>query len=125
MSHNSLKNMPEMEFPQNLHAKIMRRIMFYKFRTALLLLSAFLAANLGLIIYRISVHVSEFQSFAILSSILKDFELSWEYLSSLLSMGAEVLPLNLLVFGVINAALLAYLISLSFKFKKLINGSAA
>lgn len=125
MNNQTLKNLSDIEFPQVLHAKIMRRIMFIKFRSVLILSITFLVINFAFLIHRIWVHVSTAQSFAILTDFLQDFELSGEYIRSLFSVSKELLPVNLIFSALLNGVILYYFISLSVQFKKFLIKSVA
>ncbi len=118
MSIDSLKHLPDPSFPESLHGKIMRRVLFLKFRTMLVLVHAFLLVNLGVLVHSIAVHISQHGSFGILQQILQDFELSTDYFGSLFSMTAAVLPVHLILISLLNLGLILYVGFLTLELKK-------
>ena len=121
MNIDSLKNLPDLTVPDGLHGKIMRRVLFLKFRTMLVLVHAFLLVNLGLLVNSITVHIAQHGSFGILQQVLQDFDLSADYFGSLFSMTFAVLPVHLILISLLNIALILYVGFLSLELKKYVS----
>ncbi len=104
-----LKNLEDEALPENLHAKIMRKILLIKFRNVAILTAIFLAMNLWFIVDKIIANASENQAVPVILSFLQEVEFSLAYVKILLSVSAVVLPWSLILFAVVNVVLSSYI----------------
>lgn len=108
----NLKNLPPIDFPENLHNKIMKRIYFLKFRWPLLLVIALTAINLINSVWHLLNKATEMQTWPVITTMFDHFELSLDYLKSLALTTLENTPVNLMPGLIINLILIYYLINI-------------
>jgi hypothetical protein len=104
-----LKNLADEALPENLHNKIMRKILLIKFRNVAILTGIFLVINLWFIVDKIIANASENQAVPVMLSFLKELEFSVAYFKVLLSVSTAVLPWGLMLFALVNIVLSSYI----------------
>ncbi len=109
MNKFALKNLADEALPENLHNKIMRKILLIKFRNVAILTGIFLAINLWFIVDKIITNASENQAVPVMVSFLKELEFSVAYFKVLLSVSTAVLPWGLMLFALVNIVLSSYI----------------
>jgi len=114
-----LKSFPEIDFHPTLHAKIMRRLIFLKFRTPFLIIASLLACDLFVSGWHLWIKLVERDTISILQSISQGIELNQDYLISFIQTAIKAVPVGSLIIFVINLLLISYFAYLSFGLKKL------
>lgn len=123
MNNLIIKNLPNTPLPHGLHAKIMRKVVFLKFRLPFTIILTLLFLNLIITIQHIYGRLAESQGHLVLLDMLRDFEFSTVYFGQILSMAKEVLPITTLVTALINTVVLVYILTTSVYINKIINES--
>lgn len=104
-----LKNLEDEELPENLHAKIMRKILLIKFRNVAILTGIFFTLNIVFIMSKILTNLTENETVPVMLSFLKELEFSMAYFKVLLSVSAYVLPWSLIGLALANVVLSSYI----------------
>lgn len=108
----NINNLTQLDFPANLHNKIMRKIYFLKFRLPLLFIIMLTAVNLINSAWHFLNKTAEMQTWSVIATMFDHFELSLDYLKSLAATTLENTPINLLPTLIINLILIYYLINI-------------
>lgn len=114
-----VKNLPEPEFPEGLHGKIMERIAFLRFRTPFVIITSLLILNLVVSGWRIWLRIGDNDGFMVIKALLDGFEFSADYFNDFFNTIYNTLPLWALGVFIINAFLTVYVIYVSRYLKKL------
>lgn len=115
----SIKNMPEIAFPDNLHGKIMRHLLFLRFRTPFVVIATLLMLNLVVSGVRLWVRMDDADAPLILSILASNFEWSASAFREFVATTFEVVPFDALIVFVVNALLVGYVFYLPHAFKKM------
>lgn len=114
-----LKALPEINFPENLHGKIMRRAYIHQFRTPLISIMFLLLINLALSGWRLGVRAMELDTISSMRATLEGFELSLDFVQNFFQNFVLSVPIaNTLIF-IVNLSLLSYVSFLFFKLQKI------
>lgn len=114
-----IQEMAEIEFPANLHAKIMTGVLFLKFRrpfiaSALLICIGFIVPGIHII-----NRVADIDGLEIIKTMISGFTLDASFLSDFIKTVFSVFPLSSTVVFVINFSLSVFVIYLFFALRKL------
>jgi len=119
-----MKNLPkkikelEIDFPDTLHGKIMKKLLFLRFRTPFIIIFVLLCTNLTFSTWYIFQKMSELNTFAVFRSLLYGFEFSFAYAVDFAKLIFDAIPImSIIVFG-INLLLMASLLYVSYGLKK-------
>lgn len=105
----TIKDMSEIEFPEGLHGKILRRILFLKFRTPFVVVMTLLILNLIISGFRIWERLLDAEAFTILSLLWETLEFNLAGVGQFLTDIYDVLPVGYLVLFAINLLAFAYI----------------
>lgn len=120
---HTIKELSDIQFPAGLHGKIMRQLVFLKFRTPFMVVVSLLSANLIFNVWRMGERFSE-EGFATLMSIFLDnFEFTLDFAGQLMGTIAESTPWMHLGVVVVNVLLLGYVARLPLTFRKLVKNA--
>lgn len=114
----TIKNLPQDDFPINAHNRIMQKIYFLKFRLPLLFVITLTAVNLINSAWHFLNKATEMQTWQVLTTMFGNFELSLDYIKSLAATTLENTPVNLMPALIINSILIYYLINILKYFKR-------
>jgi len=112
-----IKELPASDFPGGLHNRIISRMVVLKFRTYLIVVTGFLVLNFLALSWHILTRIIDAEAYAIFSTLLQDFELSYSFISDFTEVVFEIIPINLIVAFIINLALIIYFIYFRFSIK--------
>lgn len=113
-----IKNIDELELPEGLHGKIIRSVMFRKYRWPLLVVLAVVFFNIGISAWRINAGVAESGAVAAFSSFFKGFDSSYDFVSDFIGLVNDYLPLPSLAIFLVNILLFTYIAKLYFDISK-------
>lgn len=114
----TINNLPDQNFPLKLHEKIMRKIIFIKFRTPFFFIMIFSIINLINSGWHLVNKASELQTWPIIATMFSQFEFNLDYLASLIQTAVENTPINLMAGFGVNLILVYYLIYIFKYFKR-------
>lgn len=114
-----IKSIHEVEFPENLHGKIMRKLAFLQFRTPFLIVVSLLILNLLVSGWYIWFKLSGAEAFSTLKILLAGMDFSWSSFSDVWDAAQDLFPLGLMANFAINMLLVVYLLVVVNNFKKL------
>jgi hypothetical protein len=114
----SINNLADQTVPVKLHDRIMRKIFFIKFRTPFLFIIILACLNLISSAWYFINQAAEMQTWSVISTMFDHFELSADYLGSLVQTTLENTPLNLMLGLIINLLLVYYLVYIFQYFKR-------
>ena len=115
----AIRSMHEIQFPNTLHGKIMRKLAFLQFRTPFILIVTLLCTNIFVSGFQIWTHLSENESIEIMKSFSINFDWSWPSFLDIFSTFSDVFPITLIISFVLNILMILYLFYLMRSFKKL------
>ena len=118
ISHQ-IKTMTEVDFPDGLHGKIMRRVLFLKLRKPFLIINLALFLNLMVSGWRIWARILENNSLSALEAIWDGFELSFNYVSTFISTAFETLPIWSISIFIVNIFLIGYVFFIASQLRKI------
>ncbi len=104
--------MAEIQFPEGLHGRIMRQLMFLKFRVPFLVISSLLVANLVVNGWRLWERLLEEQAPLLFSILFENAELTLEFLAQISQTTLDVVPLPVAITLILNALALGYVLRL-------------
>ncbi len=104
----AIKEMSEIELPPGLHGRIMRRLLFLKFRTPFIAVISLLIMNLAVSMVRVWELWESSEGTFVLSFSWQDFELSLGGLRDFFSALYDVTPVMWIGVVVLNLLLVAY-----------------
>lgn len=106
----NFKALEEIDFPQGLHGKIIKKLIYKKLKTPFFTLFCLFLLNFVILGWRLWLHMEELNtSIVILSPIVGSFELSYEYFTDLSSAISQSIPLFTISATLINAVALVYI----------------
>lgn len=108
----AIKEISEVDFPDGLHGKIMRRLLFLRFRTPFLVISGLLVLNLVVSGWRLWEKMTEMETVLILRTSWDVVELNIASLVDFVRETWSVLPVGALVILFINILVIAYVVRL-------------
>jgi hypothetical protein len=114
----NIKNLQQIDFPINVHNKIMRKIYFLKFLIPLLFIIVLTTINLINSAWHFLIKAAEMQTWSVIATMFDHFELSLDYLKSLAITTLENTPVNLMPALIINLILICYMIYIFKYFKR-------
>ncbi len=114
-----LKEISITELPPGLHGKIMRKLIFLKFRFPFISIMALLTINLVISWLRLADQWGEFDVFLVISIISENIELTGRGLLDTAARLYDVLPLGLIGIFVLNLAIVIYVAYLPIAFSRL------
>ena len=114
----TIKELPEMEFPNNLHGKIMRKVSFLKFRFPVITVILLLTINTILTGSHFISKISRVESVSILKDLFSRFEFSSSFFANLKEVITDYFPTTSLIIVLINIILIAYVLYLGYSLKK-------
>ena len=116
----TIKELSDMQFPENLHGKIMRQLVFLKFRTPFLVVVSLLSLNLFFVTWRTWQRFSDTEFIAFTSILLDNFEFTFDFASQLFATIIETTPWLQVMLFLGNVFLLGYIIHIPRMFKQLV-----
>ena len=105
-----MKELPESDFPGQLHSRIIGKLVVTKFKTFFVATTCFLILNLLVLSWHIWTRVIDGEGYTLFSALLQDFQFSYSYISDLFGMVFDVVPVTLVAAFVLNLVLIAYMI---------------
>lgn len=114
----TIDNLEDQNFPLRLHEKIMRKVLFIKFRVPFLFIIFFSSFNLASSAWHFINKAVEMQTWSIITTMFDHFELSLDYLGGSTQTALENTPVNLMMSFIINLILVYYLIYIFKYFKR-------
>lgn len=115
----NFKSLPEIDFPEGLHGKIMKKLFYKRLKNPVLIIAGFLALNFIILTWRLWVRITEFNTLIIISSLLGSFELSYEYFADFFQAIFKFTPLFTISMILINIVVFIYLYRIWFDFRSL------
>ena len=121
LANNPFKTLPILDLPNQLHQKIMRKVLIWKLRKPLLIIAGFLLINIILGIWHLWAKLSDQESWSILQSLFSDFEVSFSFLNYFISEFFNLFSFTFLFNLLINILLFWYSMVLlkSFKYQNI------
>lgn len=116
---DAVKQMSDIQFPDGLHGRIMRHLVFLKFRTPFLVITALLTANLVVTGWRLWERLAEEQAPLLFSILLENAEWTLVSLTQLARTAFDVAPIPVMVTFALNALALVYVLRLPRRFAQL------
>ena len=104
-----IKEMSEIEFPEGLHGKILRQIVFLRFRTPFITVVLLLTLNLVISGWRIWEQLLEGQTLAMVGMLWETVEMSFTSLFQFVLDVFEIAPVGHILLLIINFAVLGYI----------------
>jgi hypothetical protein len=104
----TIKEMSEIEFPEGLHGKILRQIVFLRFRTPFITVVSLLLLNLVISGWRIWEQLLEAETFAMTGLLWDSVELSFGGFFQFILDIVEIAPVGHILLLVLNLAVLGY-----------------
>lgn len=114
-----IKNLPEAEYPKQLHEKIMRGLYMKKFAFVFYTIIFSLAISFFFTGWLIVTKMNEANIFSMFQSFMDGFEMTQDYFSEFISTMLQYLPLNLIIIFILHAISIVFIVYLSNKFKKI------
>lgn len=104
----TIKELRDIEFPPGLHGKIMRRLLFLRFRTPFLVITSLLLLNLIVSGWRLWQRLIEVEAPMFLSILVNNFEWSLDSFKEIFETAVELVPASTLTVFLINLLVLTY-----------------
>jgi hypothetical protein len=114
-----IKNLPEIEFPEGLHSRIMKQLFFLKLRTPFIIFSSLLSINIIISGWYAWNKIIEMDTIAIIKDMLSGFELSYYFISDFAQTILNYFPITSTIIFVVNILVLAYISFLFIKLKRI------
>lgn len=114
-----IKSLPDINFPDNLHGKIMRKILFLRVKNQFLLVALFLVGNIILSGWHAWVNMVRLETIPVLSALLEGFEFSFEFIRQLYNTITTSVPVTTLSVFIVNVVVASYLFYLYFNLKNI------
>lgn len=111
------KNFPGSDFPGPLHGRIIKNIVFSKFKTYFAVIGGLLVLNLLVVSWRIWTKIIDAGVYTLVPALFQDFELSRSFISDLIGMVLEIVPANLIAIFAIDIFIIAYTFHFRFSLK--------
>ena len=104
----TIKEMSEIEFPEGLHGKILRQIVFLRFRTPFITVVSLLLLNLVISGWRIGEQLIEAETLAMVALLWDSVELSFSGFFQFILDIVEIAPVGHILLLLLNLAVLGY-----------------
>ncbi len=104
----TIKDLAEIDFPEGLHGKILRQILFLRFRTPFLIVTTLLILNLVISGWRVWEKLLDVQAFAIFMIFWEALEWTGAGIMQFIVDSYELLPMGQLTLFFVNAFVLFY-----------------
>ena len=117
--NEKIKNLNELEFPEGLHGKIMRKLAFLQFRTPFIVVVTLLLLNLLFSGWNIWLRLSDTDAISTFRLMLEGFEWNFSSISQLASAAGDLFPMGLMVSFTINILLFVYILYVMKSYQKL------
>lgn len=114
-----IKQISEIEYPENLHGKIMRKLAFLQFRMPFFVVVALLLLNLVFSGYNIWLKISGTEVFSTLRLLFEGFDGSAASFTALFAATQNLFPVGLVVSFTINIMLFIYIVYIYKSVRKL------
>lgn len=105
----TIKEMSEIEFPEGFHGKILRQIVFLRFRTPFITVVSLLLLNLIISGWRIWEQLLEAETLAMIGLLWDSVELTVGSLSQFVLDIIEIAPVGHILLLVLNLCVLGYI----------------
>lgn len=115
----AFRSLEDYPFPEGLHGRIMRRLVFLRLRTPFIAILSLTILNLIATGWSIWSRLVEIDGGELLRSMLTDFQFDYASVADVVSMGLEFFPVRAMLVFALNLALVAYLIYLNFAFRRM------
>ncbi len=115
----NFKSLPEIDFPEGLHGKIMKKLFYKRLKNPVLIIAGLLALNFIILTWRLWVRMAKFNTLIIISSLFDSFELSYGYFADFFHAIFEFTPLFTISMILINIVAFVYLYRIWFDFQSL------
>lgn len=115
---DAIKELSEIEVPAGLHGKIMRRLLFLKFRTPFVVVVSLLLMNLAVSGVRMWQEWSDMEASALVSFLVSNLEFSARGILDFLVTVYDVTPVGWLTVFIMNLLLVIYVVQFPTKFAK-------
>lgn len=104
----TIKEMSEIEFPKGLHGKILRQIVFLRFRVPFLIVVVLLVLNLIISGWRVWEQLLDSEVFSFVSLLWSAIEFDFQSLVQFVTDVYEVAPVGYIALFAVNLAALLY-----------------
>lgn len=115
----NFKSLPEIDFPEGLHGKIMKRLFYKQLKTPAVIIVGLLALNFIALTWRLWIRMTEFNTLIIISSLFDSFELSYGYFADFFQAIFEFTPLFTISMILVNIVAFVYLYRIWLDFRSL------
>ena len=115
----NFKLLPEIDFPEGLHGKIMKKLFYKRLKTPAMVIAGLLALNFIILTWRFWVRITELNTLTIISSLFDSFELSYEYFADFFQAIFEFTPLFTISMILFNIVAFIYLYRIWLDFRSL------
>lgn len=105
----TIKEMSEIDFPEGLHGKILRQIVFLRFRTPFVIVVSLLVLNLIISGWRIWEQLLESESLTMISLFWEALELSFGGILQFITDVIAVTPTGYIALFILNLFVLGYI----------------
>lgn len=112
-----LREISEIEFPDGLHGRIMRKLFFIRYRGNFLLVAFLLTANIFLSGWRFWARMDELDTISVIRALLEGFDVSRGFTLNFFSTLSQSFPVISVSIFIINILVITYVTYLYFKFK--------
>ncbi|TSA45003.1 hypothetical protein D4R52_03210 [bacterium] len=116
---DKFKQMEEIEFPSELHDRILACAWFSKFRIAIYTILSLLGSGLVISGWWIWERIVEVKGIAILQKLIYDFEMDYAHVTGFLAAVWTYLPIGPIAVFLVNLAAVIFIISLTKKIRLL------
>lgn len=114
-----LKQIPEVQFPLGLHARVMASAIFLKFRTKLILFSGLLSLGLLFSGWHIWIKIRGFEALSVMQTVLSGFQADLSFVNDFIQTFYGFFPVASIFIFLVNLTLMIFLGYLFFAFKKM------
>jgi hypothetical protein len=115
----NFKSLPEIDFPEGLHGKIMKKLFYNKLKTPAVVIAGLLALNFIASTWRLWIRMTEFNTLTIISSLFDSFELRYEYFADFFHTIFEFTPFFTVFMILVDVVAFIYLYRSWFDFQSL------
>lgn len=115
-----IKELPEENFPEELHEKILDDVRLHKLKVKFGLVISFLAINFFISLWVIFTKIEDSNIVNVFQYLLDGFEMNTSYLSDVFNTFTQFFPIEYMIMFIINLFVMGYLINASLKFKKIL-----
>lgn len=115
----TMKNLPEVEFPPQLHEKIMQSVYMKKLTIVFGAIILSLAISFFFTGWLIITKMNEANIFSMFQSFMDGFEMTSDYFTEFIDTMLQYLPLNLIMIFILHAISMGFIVYLTNKLKRI------